>query len=55
VFLVAEIEAEPIECANQVRRSIDEKRRLLDLLLLAEFAQKQQRGLRRSRLDPPNM
>jgi hypothetical protein len=50
VFLVSEIKAKPNEYAGQVRRSVDEECRLLDLLLLGGFAQRQQRDLRRSRL-----
>jgi hypothetical protein len=33
-------EAESRECSFEIMRIIDEKRRLLDLLLLAEFTEK---------------
>lgn len=39
-FLVAETESEFVEATSEVSRSIDEKRRFLDLLLVAEFTQK---------------
>jgi hypothetical protein len=55
VFLVAEIEAESIECASEVGRPIDQERRLLDLLVLLEFTKKQQRELRRTRLKQPHV
>ena len=55
MFFVAEIEAEPVERTRQVRCTVDEKGRLLDLLLLAEFTQKQHGELRRSRLKQPDI
>ena len=53
MFFVSEIEAEAIERTRQVDCSVNEERRLLDLLLLAEFAQEQHGELRRTRLKQP--
>jgi hypothetical protein len=53
MFLVSEIEAESSECASEVRRTIDEECRVLDLLSLAKFARGQHSQLRRSRLKQP--
>ena len=48
-------QAESVEGASERRRCIDEERGLLDLLLLAEFAQEQHGELRGSRLKQPCM
>jgi hypothetical protein len=55
VFLGSEIEAESVEGASEVGRTIDQERRLLDLLLLLELTENQQRELGRSRLKQPNV
>jgi len=53
MFFVSEIETKSMKCTSQVRCAVDEERGLFDLLLLAEFAQKQHGELRRTRLKQP--
>jgi hypothetical protein len=49
------LQAESVKDASECRRRIDEERGLLDLLLLTEFAQKQQCKLRGSCLKQPSV
>jgi hypothetical protein len=51
----AKSESESVECYFEMSRIIDQKRYVRHLLFLTEFARKQQRELRRSRLKEPNM
>jgi hypothetical protein len=53
MFLVSEIETEPVERTRKVCRAIDENCRVLDLLFLAKFAQEQHGELCRPRLKQP--
>jgi hypothetical protein len=48
-------EAESIERSREMRRGIDEEGRVVDLLLVAEFVQKQHGQLRGSRRKQPHM
>jgi len=48
-------EPEPLQRSFEIVRSIDEKRRLFNLLFVAEFTKKQHDELRRSRLKQPYM
>jgi hypothetical protein len=53
MFFVSALEAKSIERTRKVCRTVDENCRVLDLLLLAEFTQKQHGELRRTRLKQP--
>jgi hypothetical protein len=48
-------ESEPLQRGFEIVRAIDEKSRLLDLLFLAEFTQKQHGQLRSYRLKQPDV
>ena len=48
-------QAKSVECASECRRRVDQERGLLDLLLLAGFAQKQHGKLHSSCLKQPCM